>query len=119
MSNAPHRRLLAWQLARGLSAETMALTQDLPLGYEALGRQIDRAAEATLRTIVEGAGARLEEERAATFSMARGEVTELGASLDAFELLGLGVTDDLRDRADRIGELLAGLVERAESRAAT
>ena len=119
MSASPHRRLLAWQLARGLSAEAMALTQFLPEDCAGLGRQIDRAALATMRAIVEGANAPATTERVAAFTMARGEVTELEASLDAVELLGLLPTEDLRERADRIGDLLAGLVERAEAGATT
>lgn len=113
MPSSPHRRLLAWQLARGLSAEAMAVAQFLPEDCATLGRQIDRAALATIRAIVEGASAQAPAERVAAFTTARGEVTELEASLDAVELLGLLPTEDLRDRADRIGDLLAGLVERA------
>ena len=113
MSASSFRRLLAWQLAQGLSADTERLTRSLPDDFGTLGRQIDRAVRSALRAIEDGADARTPERRAATFLAARGEITELEASLDAYELLGLGPTGDLRDRAERIGALLSGLVERA------
>lgn len=113
MSRAPHHRLMAWQLARGLSEEVMALAAMLPDEFGTLGRQIDRAALASLRAIEDGAAASIPARRASSFGAARGELAELEASLDAFELLGLGPTGDLRERADRIGDLLTGLVDRA------
>lgn len=113
MPASPHRRLLAWQLARGLSVDVQELTCRLADDFGTLGRQIDRAAAAALRAIEDGADARSADRRAASFVAARGEMTELEASLDAFELLGLGPTGDLRDRAERIGALLTGLAERA------
>ncbi len=115
MSGSPHRRLLAWQLARGLSADVLAFTRSLPGGFEALGRQTERATFAALEEIVVGAAAAQSDAKVAAWIRARGELTELEASLDACELLGLGTTDDLRMRTERIAGLLTGLVERAET----
>ena len=115
MIDAPHRRLLAWRIAGALATEATALVLELPPDLDALGRQIHRAATATVEAIVHGAGTRSDLARVTAFASARGELTELAASLDAFELLGFGPTDDLRERAERVDLLLAGLVARTEA----
>lgn len=115
MPPAPHRRLLAWQLARGLAADAIALTRTLPADLAALAGQIDRAALASLEAIVEGAEAPDGAPRAMAFALARGEMRELEATLDAYELLGFGATRDLCARAERVAALLSGLEQRAEA----
>jgi len=114
MSRTAHRRLLAYQMARGLAADAMTLSRTLPAGYEALRSQVDRAALGSLRRIADGANASAPESKLASYRAARGDVAELEASLDAVELLGLGATELLRERADRAATMLTGLVERLD-----
>ena len=114
----PHSRLEAFRAAMALMDGTVRLTTRLPRGFAELRDQARRSALATVRHIAEGASRVSHADKRSRFTVARGEVAELDATLESalvLDLVNRAEATHLRALADRTGALLSGLIER-ESR---
>jgi len=115
-----HRRLDAYHVALELFEGVEQLAASFPSGYADLKDQLRRSAAATVRHIAEGANRVLPRDKAARFSIARGEVGECDAALDMARIARLASRDrlgPLQARADRVAAMLHGLIRRENARA--
>ena len=114
-----HQRLDAYRVAFELFCGVEELARDLPRGYADLKDQLRRAASATVRNLAEGANRVHPKDKAARFTVARGEVGETDAALEMVAALGLadpaGIRR-LRTRADRVAAMTWGLIRRQRGR---
>jgi four helix bundle protein len=118
-SRFAHRRLDAYRVALELYEGVERMAASFPAGFADLKDQLRRAAGATVRNIAEGANRVLPRDKAARFTIARGEVGECDAALDMAAIAGLPSDDidALRRLADRVAAMLRGLARREEARA--
>ena len=117
----PHHRLDAYRVAQDLSARCIALTKRMPRGFADLRDQARRSALATVRHIAEGASRTSPADKSARFTVARGEVAELDATLESAlrsSLVDAPEAQRLRVLADRVGAMLTGLIRRERARRA-
>jgi four helix bundle protein len=117
----PHQRLEAYRVALELFLEVERLAAGFPRGYSDLKDQVRRAAASAVRNIAEGANRVQARDKAARFTVARGEIGECDAALDMIQLLELARWSHvagLRRKADRVAALTWGLVKRELARAA-
>ena len=114
-----HQRLDAYHVARELAAGCVQLTARLPRGFTDVRDQARRSALATVRHIAEGASRTSPADKRARFTVARGEVAELDATLESAQLLELiasAPVRELRVLAARVGAMLTGLIQRESRR---
>ena len=114
-----HQRLDAYRVAFELFCGVEDLARDLPRGYADLKDQLRRAASATVRNLAEGANRVHPKDKAARFTVARGEVGETDAALEmvaALKLADPAGIRQLRTRADRVAAMTWGLIHRQRSR---
>jgi four helix bundle protein len=110
-----HQRLDVYHIAQEVVRDTEMLLRRLPRGYAELRDQARRSALATVRHIAEGAGRTSAPDKRARFTVARGEVAELEATLETAELLQLVDPQSIREvrrLTDRVGAMLQGLIRR-------
>ena len=115
-----HRRLDAYVVALELFEGVEQLAASFPPGFADLKDQLRRSAAATVRHIAEGANRLLPRDKAARFSIARGEVGECDAALEMAGIARLASRDrlgPLQARADRVAAMLQGLIRRENARA--
>jgi len=116
-----HHRLDAYRVALALFAEVERIAGAFPRGHADLKDQIRRAAAATVRHIAKKGASRMHpKDKAARFSVARGECAECSASLDMAEVTEIIRRDDairLRRLAFRVSRMLQGLIRRQRARA--
>jgi len=115
-----HDRLDAYRVALQLFRGVEELVADFPRGHADLKDQLRRAASSVVRNIAEGANRVHARDKAARFTIARGECGETAASLEMAEVLGIVARVDsgrLRQLADRVAAMLMGLVRREHARA--
>ncbi len=118
----PHHRLDAYRVAQELAARCVELTKHMPRGFAEIRDQARRSALATVRHIAEGASRTSPADKSARFTVARGEVAELDATLESAlrsSLLDAAETERLRTLADRVGAMLTGLIKRERARRAS
>lgn len=114
-----HQRLDAYHVAMELYLGVEAVAEELARGHADLKDQMRRAAAATVRHIAEGANRIHPRDKAARFTVARGEVGEVEAVLHMAEVRGLDRPERfarLRGLADRVAAMLFGLIRRERSR---
>ena len=111
----PHRKLLAWQLAKEARKATLDLLGKLPRGFGDDARQGRRSSGGVVRLIAEGGDRWARGDKRRRFEEALAEVGETAATLD--DLADVGALD--RSEADavislwgRVGALTYGLVRR-------
>ena len=95
--------------------DTETLLHRLPRGYAELCDQARRSALATVRHIAEGVGRTSAADKRARFTVARGKVVELEATLETAErlqLVNVQSIRQLRRLTDRVGAMLQGLIRR-------
>jgi four helix bundle protein len=113
-----HQKLDAYRVAMELFVGVEAVAKALPQGHADLKDQVRRSAAATVRHIAEGANREHARDRAARFSMARGECGECAATLEMAAAIGIVRPDrvaKLLGLADRIGAMLCGLIRAQRS----
>jgi four helix bundle protein len=115
----PHERLDAYWVTQEAVARTVRLMGTVPRGFADLRDQARRSALSTARNIAEGASRSSPADKRARFTIARGEVAELHATIasavacnvvdgqDAQQLLAL---------TNRIAAMLCGLIRRERAR---
>ena len=86
----------------------------LPRGNASLADQWRRAAMAILLNIAEAVGKRSQPDRAASYTVARGEAMECGAIVDVVRLIARLPTDRL-DQAKRQLESIVAMLSRLSS----
>ena len=111
----PHRKLLAWRLAKEARLSTLDLLATLPRGYGDDARQARRSSGGVVRLIAEGGDRWARGDKRRRFEEALGEIGETASILD--DLADLGALD--RAKADeviaawgRVGAVTYGLVRR-------
>ncbi len=112
-----HQRLHAYQVALNLFAGVEQIASAFPQGYADLRDQLRRSAAATVRHIAEGANRFHSADKAARFIVARGECGECDACLEMVGILDLvpaARLGELRRRADRVGAMLTGLIQKEQ-----
>ena len=112
-----HQRLDAFHAAMELTLGVEHLATTLPHGHADLKDQVRRAASATMRNITEGANRWSPRDKAARFTIARGECGECDAALEMLQHLRLASRADvlaLRHLASRVGAMLTGLIQRQQ-----
>ncbi len=110
-----HERLDAYWIAQEMVTACVRITGELPRGFADLRDQARRSALATVRHIAEGASRTSPADKRARFTVARGEVAELDATLASaqfLDLLPLAKLRDLRMLTTRVGAMLTGLIRR-------
>lgn len=114
-----HQRLDAYRVAFELFRGVEEVAGDFPRGYADLKDQLRRAASATVRNLAEGANRVHPKDKAARFTVARGEVGETDAALEMVAALGLASAAQvrqLRTLADRVAAMSWGLIRRERLR---
>ena len=114
-SRFAHHRLDAYRVALELFRGVEAIAARFPRGHGDLRDQMRRAAAATVRHIAEGANRHHAADKAARFTVAKGEVGECDAVLEMADILRLASPEAiarLRGYADRVAAMLTGLVRR-------
>jgi four helix bundle protein len=114
-----HQRLDAYRVALDLFAGVEIVAGSFPRGFADLKDQVRRAAAATVRNIAEGANRIHPSDKAARFSVARGEAGECESALEMAGVAGLvGPAEEIRLRtlADRVAAMLMGLIRRERAR---
>ena len=113
-----HERLDAYWIAQEMATACVHVTDALPRGFADMRNQARRSALATVRHIAEGASRTSPADKSARFTVARGEVAELDATLASAQMLDLAPQTELRAArllTRRVGAMLTGLIKR-ESR---
>ena len=111
----PHNRLLVYRYAQDLVVLCDGLTATLPRGYADLRDQARRAALATVRHVAEAASRTSTADKRARFTVARGEVAELEATIASAVRLGIAgrdVAQPLFDLSNEVGAMLYALIKR-------
>ena len=114
-SRFAHHRLDAYRVALDLFRGVETIAARFPRGHSDLRDQLRRSAAATVRHIAEGANRLHAADKAARFTVAKGEVGECDAVLEMAAILGLAprpAVDRLRGFSDRVAAMLTGLVRR-------
>lgn len=83
------QRLDVYQRAIELLSLVCDVVAELPRGHAERADQLNRAAEAIIRNIAEGAGRWSPADSAKHYKIARGEAMECAASLDVMRLRGV------------------------------
>ncbi len=115
-----HQRLDAYHVAQQLAVGCVRLSQQVPRGFAEIRDQARRSALATVRHIAEGASRTSPADKRARFTVARGEVAELDATLETalrLDLVPPTSVHELRRLTQRVGAMLTGLIQRESRRA--
>ena len=108
-----HDQLDAYRVAREALAQGDPIARDLPRGYSTLADQLRRALLSAFLNIAEAAS-RYGADRMARFRVARGEVSEAAAALDAVQVLGLVSAERVQPVVVLLGRLYATLTRLAK-----
>lgn len=111
----PYERLDAYHVAQDLVEGCVDITATLPRGFADIRDQARRAALSTVRHIAEGASRSSHADKRARFTIARGEVAELHATLASAircRLIDPIEAQRLQVLANRVGAMLTGLIRR-------
>ena len=104
-SRFAHHRLDAYRVALDLFRGVEAIAARFPRGHADLRDQLRRSAAATVRHVAEGANRYHAADKAARFTVAKGEVGECDAVLEMARILGLAprpVIDQLREQVQNV-----------------
>jgi four helix bundle protein len=122
MPNIPnrfaHHKLVAYRVAMDLFVGVEHLAQSLPRGHADLKDQLRRSGAAAVRHIAEAASREHARDKAARFSVARGECGECASAIEMALAIGLvasGRAASLLALADRLAGLLLGLIRAQRS----
>ena len=110
-----HQRLDAYRVALDLYAGVEKLAAGMPRGHLNHREQLRRAASAIVLNLAEGANRNHAKDKAARFTIARGECGECAAALEMAAVTGLGSPDRIAELirlADRVSAMLTGLIRR-------
>ena len=113
-----HHRLHVYHAALELFVGVEEFARSIPRGFADLKDQVRRASASAVLNIAEGANRSHPRDKAARFTVARGEVGECDAALEMAGLVGIGTPDQvarLRQLADRTAAMLTGLIRRQRS----
>ena len=110
-----HDKLDVYRISLRAHKNAVRLTTGIQSGFANDIDQLRRATSSVVRNVAEGAGRWSKADKAARFTVARGEAAEASACVDILAVCGVvdhqlaaSVSDDL----DRVGAMLTRLIQR-------
>ena len=111
-----HDKLDVYRVALRAHKNGIRLTRSVPSGFRSDVDQLRRATSSVVRNIAEGAGRWTGPDKAARFTVARGEAAEASACVDILlvsEVVEANMAAALSDDLDRVGAMLTRLIQRS------